>query len=68
VKWDVLQLRRGGARRRYKDKKCVGEKRHDKKRAAFDYPVQGKKRRKARKRIPCRSVYSHALLFIGDRF
>jgi len=36
VKWDVLQLRRGGAKRQYKDQKCVGEKRHDKKRAVLN--------------------------------
>ena len=31
--WDVLHLKGGWAKRRYKDQKCVGEKRHDKKRA-----------------------------------
>jgi len=37
VKWNVLQLRRDGAKRRYKGQKCVGEKRHDKKRAVLNW-------------------------------
>ena len=52
VKWDVLQLRRGGTKRQYKDQKCVGEKRHDKKRAVLNWLSSERKGGKQGKEEP----------------